>query len=90
MKTYVISIVVAGLLLAAAGFVLGSMYGPKDGGTTAPTASPVHTTPAIDEHGCDVASGFVWCAPTEKCVQLWDEKCEGSVPPSSTPSGKAL
>lgn len=90
MKTYLIGILVAGVLLALAGFVLRGIYGSK-APIDAPSSSPIPTTrPPIDAHGCDTAGGFVWCEPKQKCLQLWDEKCEGTVPASSTPSGKAI
>ena len=85
MKTYLIIIAIAGVVLSIAGFVLGSWYGPKtDPNAVIPSSVP--QPPAIDEHGCEVASGFVWCEPKNKCLQLWDEKCEGVVPASESGS----
>jgi hypothetical protein len=53
---------------------------------------PISTTtnPIIggdkDEHGCLGPAGYSWCAVKNKCLRVWEEKCEITpvVPPIST------
>jgi len=99
MKQYLIGVLIAGIAMTAVGFVLRAKYGPSVGvgprpdGATPPAV--VASPPPVDAHGCDVAGGWVWCEPKEKCLQLWDEKCEGvvsateSAKPSVAPSPKS-
>lgn len=28
-----------------------------------------------DEHGCIGSAGYMWCAPKEKCLRVWEEPC---------------
>lgn len=28
-----------------------------------------------DEHGCIGSAGYMWCAPKEKCLRIWEEQC---------------
>lgn len=28
-----------------------------------------------DEHGCIGSAGYSWCAPKNKCLRIWEEKC---------------
>ena len=90
MKQYLIGVLIAGVILTALGFILRAKYGPSVGVGPRPDggAAPVvvASPPPVDTHGCDVAGGWVWCEPKSKCLQLWDEKCEGTVP--ATGSGQ--
>ena len=36
-----------------------------------------------DEHGCLGSAGYSWCAVKNKCLRVWEEKCEAS-PVSTT------
>jgi len=29
-----------------------------------------------DEHGCIGSAGYSWCAPKNKCLRTWEEKCQ--------------
>lgn len=29
-----------------------------------------------DEHGCIGSAGYSWCAVKNKCLRVWEEKCE--------------
>jgi hypothetical protein len=29
-----------------------------------------------DEHGCLVAAGYSWCEMKNKCLRIWEEKCD--------------
>lgn len=29
-----------------------------------------------DEHGCIGSAGYSWCALKDKCLRVWEEKCE--------------
>jgi hypothetical protein len=49
------------------------------------------TTPVIggdkDEHGCLGPAGYSWCAVKNKCLRVWEEKCETiPVSTSTTPT----
>ena len=47
-------------------------YHPEDTSTT--------TIPIVggdkDEHGCIGSAGYSWCAEKNKCLRVWEEKCE--------------
>lgn len=94
MKSYLIGVVVVGTLLSISGFVLrdndGSKYEPADGLAPPGPVAPAPQPPPRDAYGCDTPGGFVWCEPSQKCLQLWVEQCTGVVPATSSPSGKAL
>jgi hypothetical protein len=49
------------------------------------------TTPIVggdkDEHGCLGSAGYSWCAVKNKCLRVWEEKCEGT-PINSGPGDK--
>jgi len=32
-----------------------------------------------DEHGCIGSAGYMWCAPKDKCLRIWEEPCYASV-----------
>lgn len=34
-----------------------------------------------DEHGCKGSSGYSWCEQKQKCLRIWEEKCE-ALPPT--------
>jgi len=38
-----------------------------------------------DEHGCISSAGYSWCEEKNKCLRIWEEKCETA---TSTPSDK--
>lgn len=29
-----------------------------------------------DEHGCKASAGYSWCEIKQKCLRIWEEKCE--------------
>lgn len=29
-----------------------------------------------DEYGCATCAGYKWCEGLQKCVRLWEEKCD--------------
>ena len=29
-----------------------------------------------DEGGCLIGAGYSWCEPKQKCLRVWEEKCE--------------
>lgn len=33
-----------------------------------------------DEHGCIPSAGYTWCEAKQKCLRLWEEKCEAEKP----------
>ena len=53
--------------------------------------NPISTTtnPIIggdsDIHGCKASAGYSWCAVKNKCLRVWEEKCE--VTPINSGSG---
>jgi len=40
-----------------------------------------------DEHGCLGPAGYSWCEVKNKCLKVWEEKCEGT-PINSGPGDK--
>lgn len=38
--------------------------------------SPVLIGGEKDEHGCLVAAGYSWCEIKNKCLRMWEEKCD--------------
>lgn len=30
----------------------------------------------LDEHGCKGSAGYSWCEIKQKCLRIWEEKCE--------------
>jgi hypothetical protein len=40
-----------------------------------------------DEHGCIGSAGYSWCAVKNKCLRVWEEKCENT-PINSGPGDK--
>jgi len=37
-----------------------------------------------DEHGCLGPAGYSWCAMKNKCLRVWEEKCEATSVSTST------
>ena len=31
-----------------------------------------------DEHGCIGSAGYSWCQIKQKCLRVWEEKCEAT------------
>jgi len=29
-----------------------------------------------DAHGCIIPAGYSWCEEKQKCLRVWEEKCE--------------
>lgn len=44
---------------------------------TIPT-SPLIVGNDRDEHGCIGSAGYSWCSIKNKCLRVWEEKCETS------------
>ncbi|MEI6191304.1 MAG: hypothetical protein WCP24_02985 [bacterium] len=40
-----------------------------------------------DEHGCKASAGYSWCEVKNKCLRVWEEKCEVT-PINSGPGDK--
>ena len=58
---------------------------------TIPPASPLIVGNDKDEHGCISSAGYSWCAVKNKCLRVWEEKCETSPiqkPITCTPNWK--
>lgn len=36
-----------------------------------------------DEHGCIGSAGYSWCEVKQKCLRIWEEKCEAQQPSQS-------
>lgn len=32
-----------------------------------------------DEHGCKASAGYSWCENKQKCLRIWEEKCEDEI-----------
>ena len=71
------------LLILIALVVFGGGYTYyKNNGVKTPPLAPVSTTtiPIVgndrDVHGCIGSAGYSWCAVKNKCLRVWEEKCE--------------
>ena len=47
---------------------------------TVPTVPPIVGNDR-DAHGCIGSAGYSWCAIKNKCLRVWEEKCETSPVP---------
>ncbi len=70
------------------GFYFGYRYGIKSvtisNSIVTPTEQKETPTEALvgndeDEHGCKASAGFSWCEIKQKCLRLWEEKCEAEI-----------
>lgn len=73
-KKYVLIVMPLVMILTGFGFLLASRN------VTQPDrrVPPVVDQASID-NGCDIGGGYVWCQPKQKCLRLYEEKCEGTV-----------
>ena len=71
------------ILVLMASFMLGGCtVGPKNEAITV-TPTVVEEIPDEqlvgndeDEHGCKASAGYSWCETKQKCLRIWEEKCE--------------
>lgn len=76
MKNKLILVLIVGLMLASCTFQ------PKNEKVTV-TPTVVTAKPTgqmvgndVDEHGCKASAGYSWCEVKQKCLRIWEEKCE--------------
>jgi hypothetical protein len=80
-KGFVVPLIIAivALLVVGGGYVY---YSSNDIKTTPLTPISTTTSPIVggdkDEHGCIGSAGYSWCAVKNKCLRVWEEKCEAT------------
>jgi maltose-binding protein MalE len=85
-QTKIIIAVLIVLVLAVAGYFAfqnNIAKAPNDlnsgsdvSGNSANSDSPANLVGGDrDEHGCIGSAGYSWCAPKNKCLRVWEEKC---------------
>jgi len=86
-RKLLVGLVLAALLVVGAGCdVAGGRFKPLSGDRkpveqAAQPAAPDQTAPPLlggdrDAHGCIGSAGYSWCEAKEKCLRVWEEKCE--------------
>ncbi len=78
-KGFVIPFIIAIVAVLA----IGGVYVYKAQKAEAPTIDTNSATSTIiggdkDEHGCLGPAGYSWCAEKNKCLRVWEEKCENN------------
>jgi len=72
----VIGVVIALILI----IIIGSIYFRQANAPVVESGSP---SPLVggdkDAHGCIGSAGYMWCAPKNKCLRIWEEPCYESV-----------
>lgn len=76
MKYKLTLILVISLILAGCGAEI-----KKEEKVATPTGLKVTPTEQMmgndtDEHGCKASAGYSWCEVKQKCLRVWEEKCE--------------
>jgi hypothetical protein len=78
-KGFVIPLIIAIVAILAIG---GVVFVTQKKEAKAPVIiNPISTTTPIvggdrDAHGCIGSAGYSWCAVKNKCLRVWEEKCE--------------
>jgi hypothetical protein len=65
-RTKIIAVIIVIVILGAVGF---AVYRSK-------TVSNNLLGGDRDEHGCIGSAGYSWCEVKQKCLRVWEEKCE--------------
>lgn len=78
-KKYLMVVFFSGIALSIMGFFLSSIFGKSS-----LPSSPAVVDQLSSDKGCEVQSGYVWCEPLQKCLRLYEEKCEGVISASPT------
>jgi len=77
-----IIIVVATVLVFLGVFALGGYFAQKTGSGSVENSDKEVSPPAQllggdrDVHGCIGSAGYSWCEVKQKCLRIWEEKCE--------------
>jgi Tfp pilus assembly major pilin PilA len=87
-KGFVLPLVIAIIAILAIG---GGVLVYENNKVEVPNSVSTTTTPIVggdkDEHGCIGSAGYSWCAVKDKCLRVWEEKCEvTTTQPTSTSS----
>ena len=71
------------VLVGFTAYTLGTKKQNKVPPNTITIVSPAPTRMLVggdkDAHGCIPSAGYSWCAPKNKCLRIWEEKCYESV-----------
>lgn len=77
----IIILVIAGILVVAGAY----LYTRKYNQIQQPDENQTIVGGDKDIHGCIGSAGYSWCETKQKCLRIWEEKCE-SQNPSPTPT----
>ncbi len=87
-KKAAVGAILAALLLIGAGCDVASGRVDLRAGDRRPSEQPAAPASASgeapaqllggdrDEHGCIGSAGYSWCEAKQKCLRVWEEKCE--------------
>ena len=70
-KGFVIPLIVAVVVILA---IIGGVFVYQNNKVEA----PILVGGDKDEHGCIGSAGYSWCAVKNKCLRVWEEKCEAT------------
>lgn len=70
-KKLVVVIGIALTILVAVG-VLFFLQQKQNGGNE---IDEDFSTPEVDDHGCQLSDGYLWCESSQSCYREWDEEC---------------
>lgn len=73
----IIIIIVAAIAVLGAGGYIAYKY-------VVPQFRPVQNNQQVvggdkDEHGCIGSAGYSWCEAKQKCLRIWEEKCDTNI-----------
>ncbi len=84
-RKIIVGAVLISLLLVGAGCDVASGRVGSPDAKRAPVSEPAPAAPAApnqllggdrDEHGCIGSAGYSWCEAKQKCLRIWEEKCQ--------------
>lgn len=78
----IILIVLGAMALGGSGYYIGQKSGliPSNGKSD---ILPPLVGNDRDEHGCIGSAGYSWCEAKQKCLRVWEEKCETKTAPTA-------
>lgn len=79
-RGFVIPLIIAIVAILAIGGVVFTTTNKKVEAPKVETPISTSTAPIVggdkDTHGCIGSAGYSWCAVKNKCLRVWEEKCE--------------
>jgi len=83
-KGFIISVII---VIVALSLIGGGIYFYTSNTVEAPANTPDIIGDNRDVYGCIGSAGYTWCAVKNKCLRIWEEKCE-LTPINSGPGDK--